>query len=259
MAIHYDIELTHWLDQIFALQSLDDFQLCGRFFVCHIVRMRWRVKVHHTKTSKRGRLQVLLLRAKTLILMMKRIQPPIQSPMVRPCRGNGHLVHRRLLLTNHRLFQRCTYIWKNVITVNSWFKHTLRWNSYHAALIKIGPPTNEIGARTAPYEEIETFRKSFQITKKCVLNTIIAQWVTHANCFAPNPFSYGIDRATMPEPIINAIVANIETQPVRAKRFNKAGVRNTAAALTAVMPTDAPKYAYVSWMRSRTYWGQTLQ
>lgn len=50
----------------------------------------------------------------------------------------------------------------------------------------------------------------------------------------------------MPEPIINAIVANIETQPVRAKRFNKAGVRNTAAALTAVMPTDAPKYAYVS-------------
>lgn len=65
--------------------------------------------------------------------------------------------------------------------------------------------------------------------------------MAHANCFAPNPVSYGIDRATIPEPIIRAIVAIIEIHPVRAKRFIKAGVRNTATALAAVIAIELPK------------------
>lgn len=69
----------------------------------------------------------------------------------------------------------------------------------------------------------------------------MAQCVIHANCFVPNPFSYGMDRATIPEPIMRAIVASIETQPVRAKIFIKAGERNTAAAVAAVIATEPPK------------------
>lgn len=50
----------------------------------------------------------------------------------------------------------------------------------------------------------------------------------------------------MPEPIISATVAIMETHPVRANRFKTAGVRKTAAALAAVIATDEPKYKYVS-------------
>lgn len=69
----------------------------------------------------------------------------------------------------------------------------------------------------------------------------MAQCAAQANCFVPNPVSYGIDRATIPEPIINAKVAIIEIHPVRAKMFIKAGVRNTATALAAVIATEPPK------------------
>lgn len=50
-----------------------------------------------------------------------------------------------------------------------------------------------------------------------------------------------MDRATIPEPIIRARVAIIETQPVRAKIFIKVGERKTAAALAAVIATEPPK------------------
>lgn len=87
----------------------------------------------------------------------------------------------------------------------------------------------------------------------------MAQCEAQASCLAPNPGSYGIARATIPEPIIRAHVAIIDIQPVRANIFNKAGVRKTAAALAAVIAIDEPKYKYVSWTRSRTYCGQILQ
>lgn len=74
-----------------------------------------------------------------------------------------------------------------------------------------------------------------------LLLTTIAQWAAHANCLAPTPGWYGMDLATIPEPIIAAIVTIIETQPVRATRLNRVGVRKIAAALAAVKATEPPK------------------
>lgn len=37
-----------------------------------------------------------------------------------------------------------------------------RFKTYHAARIKIGPPTNEIGARTAPYNK-STNKSTFEM------------------------------------------------------------------------------------------------
>lgn len=52
---------------------------------------------------------------------------------------------------------------------------------YQAALSMIGPPIKHSGAMTAP---------------------IIAECAAHANCLLPKPGLYGIERATIPEPII---------------------------------------------------------
>lgn len=71
--------------------------------------------------------------------------------------------------------------------------------------------------------------------------TMTAQCVAHANCFAPMPSSYGIDRATIPVPIINAIVAISDTHPVRLTKLSRVGERKIAAALAAVIATEPPK------------------
>lgn len=71
----------------------------------------------------------------------------------------------------------------------------------------------------------------------------MAQCVAQASCLPPNPCSYGMDCAIIPEPIIKAMVAIIDTQPVRATIFIKVGERNIAAALAAVIITEPPKYA----------------
>lgn len=129
---------------------------------------------------------------------------------------------------------------------------------YQAARIMICPPTRESGARTAPWELLKMFDImyfdwtyssrgpnlnlfQFKLTYLYFRLTIIAQWAAHANCLAPTPGWYGMDLATIPEPIIAAIVAIIETQPVRATRLNRVGVRKIAAALAAVKATEPPK------------------
>lgn len=91
---------------------------------------------------------------------------------------------------------------------------------YHAARIKIGPPTKHNGAIIAPN---------------------IPQCVAHAICLVPTPSEYGMERATMPEPIIAPNVTNIDIQPLRDTKFIKAGVRKTAAAAAADNTIEPPK------------------
>ena len=78
------------------------------------------------------------------------------------------------------------------------------------------------------------------------LNVIKLTCKAQAICFFPIPFSYGIDLAIIPVPIIAAKETPNAINPPLATKFNRAGVRKTATALPAVSPIDAPKYAYVS-------------
>lgn len=71
----------------------------------------------------------------------------------------------------------------------------------------------------------------------------MAQCAAQANCLAPTPSSYGIERASNPDPIIAAIETTMEIIPFRVTNLNRTGLRKKAAALTAVNATEPPKYA----------------
>ena len=79
----------------------------------------------------------------------------------------------------------------------------------------------------------------------------------HAICLGPTPLSYGMERTSIPEPIMAAMLTPMAIQPCLATMFMSAGDEKTAAAVAAVIPMLAPKYMYVSRIRSLTYAGHT--
>lgn len=91
---------------------------------------------------------------------------------------------------------------------------------YQAARISTGPPTKQTGARMAP---------------------MMAQWPIQASCLTPTLPSYGMERTSMPLPIIRAMDAIMGTKPPAEAARSRAVDRKAAAAEAAVMRTEPPK------------------